>query len=552
MNIYPLSDFVRNTRQGGGRSALPCVGADLVVVPGDVLGCLDDLEFLERIDAPVLLVLGNKDFYRMAPEPAMDMDDLVASVRERLAGGNVTLLERDEVVIDGVRFLGGTMWTDVAGLRPLAASLGWAMNDSRYILGRKAWERFAASSHREELLATESEPLAARLRQLEDEGMGSGLMNPLLHAFLHEEFKEWLSPRLQAHFDGPTVVVTHHAPHRRSLEGARISEVVFSRLDDEDAWPRFSEDSFPLCTAAFGAVSDGWLLKSASGRAALWIHGGSHCDNDYAAGGVRVVSNPWDFDPNGANRNAGLERPWMVNPFAGAAPVLVQLGQETLEKVRQKAGEFASFADWLPKAADEVVARALQEAAQARATGVVKKHDEWVQAANEIVVGAGALWPDRLDRVVPGCLGVPLSAAWELKPGHLTEALEQIRGFERMLHASVGLLEARSQYLSRAVALVREKFAAAGYDFTLTANPEGHLMAPLWISVDVKRMPGLRAAALEELHEGVDAELRRLELRLQEDGSFEVIQMERGSSALRAIELRVMVDGDECFDEPDC
>lgn len=546
MNIYPISDFVRWPQ------ALPCIGADLVVVAGDVLGSLDDLDFLERIDAPVLLVLGNKDYYRCPPEQAMDIDALVATMRERLAGGNITLLERDEVVIDGVRFLGGTMWTDVAGLRPLAASLGWAMNDSRYILARKAWERFASSDHRERLLEAENEPLAAKLRQLEDEGMGSGLMNPLLHAFLHEEFKEWLAPRLQAHFDGPTVVVTHHAPHRRSLAGAGVSEVVFSRLDADDQWPRFSEDSFAVCTGAFGAVSDEWLLKSAGGRAALWIHGGSHCDADYAAGGLRVVSNPLNSRLERTNRAAGIEHPWMVDPSAGAQPALSQLCGQAIEVVQKQAADFARFAKRLPEAGDGVVAQALLEAAQARATGVVDQYEKWVQAANDVVVGSGGLWPDRLDRVVPGLTGVNLSPLREVRPESVGMARWQISEFEGLLQACMELGATRRKYLSRVLAIVREKFDGSGYDFTLVANPEGHELAPLWIGVDVKRTPGLQAGALEKMLEELDAELRLLEVVLWEDGTLEVIRRSHPSSVLRVIDLRVTVDGDENFDEPDC
>jgi hypothetical protein len=77
--------------------------------------------------------------------------------------------------------------------------------------------------------------------------------------------RRWLSARLAEPFPGKTVVITHFAPHRRSIAPAYANH-----------------------RANPGFVLD---LKDWMGRAALWIHGHTHALFDYHARGTRVVCN---------------------------------------------------------------------------------------------------------------------------------------------------------------------------------------------------------------------------------------------------------------------
>jgi Icc-related predicted phosphoesterase len=76
-----------------------------------------------------------------------------------------------------------------------------------------------------------------------------------------------LAARLSEPFPGPTVVLTHHAPSIRSLEPARVSN---------------------LLDAAF--ASDLESLMDGD-RVRLWIHGHTHRCVDYAINGTRILSN---------------------------------------------------------------------------------------------------------------------------------------------------------------------------------------------------------------------------------------------------------------------
>lgn len=108
-----------------------------------------------------------------------------------------------------------------------------------------------------------------------------GRLRPLHVRQIHFEQVRWLNERLAAPASVPTVVVTHHLPHPRSIH------------------PRFEGDAY---TPAF-ASDLGWLVRP---PVTLWIHGHTHASMDYAVNGTRVVCNPrgyilyepnHDFDP---------------------------------------------------------------------------------------------------------------------------------------------------------------------------------------------------------------------------------------------------------------
>ena len=73
-------------------------------------------------------------------------------------------------------------------------------------------------------------------------------------------------------FDGPTVVCTHHAPHRRS---------VAAQFDGD------------LLSAAF--VSHLPELIEGPNAPDLWVHGHTHAALDYRVGKCRVVCNPLGY-----------------------------------------------------------------------------------------------------------------------------------------------------------------------------------------------------------------------------------------------------------------
>lgn len=195
----------------------------------------------ERIDKPIVYVMGNHEWY--AHRDAFNVADEAALARKLADQLGVHLLIDEAVEIDGVRFLGASLWTDydLYGTRLASMDVAAAMMTDRRVIFPKA---------------------------------GSGPLQPSQAREWHQASTSWLTEQLRpAAFDGPTVVVTHHVPHPRSIAPV---------YDGDKLNPAFCSDL-------------AWLVEGSG--AALWVHGHTHSSFDYAAGGTRIVCNPKGYGP---------------------------------------------------------------------------------------------------------------------------------------------------------------------------------------------------------------------------------------------------------------
>jgi len=209
----------------------PATDADVVVLAGDIHNGTQGLDWAAAKfpRRRILYVPGNHEFYD--GELCSVMRSLAARAREL----DIALLDNGATVIDGVRFLGATLWTDFC---------------------------LDGAQRRAEVMAL-SRPYIVDFRAIRN---GDGLFTPEESVRLHETSRAWLDQQLAVRFSGPTVVITHHAPHPLSVH------------------TRFA--SHP---ANGGFVSN---LEDMMGAAALWIHGHTHNSFDYSVKGTRVVCNP--------------------------------------------------------------------------------------------------------------------------------------------------------------------------------------------------------------------------------------------------------------------
>ena len=198
---------------------------------------------------PVVYVLGNHEYYDGR------LDTALAEARRAAEGSNVHVLDGDELVIDGVRFLGATLWTDfelaIETHEGPVSDVGRAMRVATKLLNDYALIRTADES---------AEPGTWRHQQ----GRKLQAADTLR---IHQAQRAWLREKLSEPFAGPTVVVTHHAPHRGSLS-ARYA----------DDWA-----SGAFVTELPDAFFDVPLL---------WVHGHTHQQFDYRARSCRIVCNP--------------------------------------------------------------------------------------------------------------------------------------------------------------------------------------------------------------------------------------------------------------------
>lgn len=230
MRLRILSDLHHECFPNGRRE-LANTASDVVVLAGDIHEHLQGLHWAreEFPDSQIIYVAGNHEFYHS------DLPELTQSMRNLAQALEIHFLEKDAVIIDGVRFLGTTLWTDFQLYGKRAAML--AREQAQRLMPDFNTIDFFAQPFTPE---TSSEQCSASC--------------------------EWLLAELALPFTGPTVVVTHHAPCARSIPAHYVGDALS---------PAFASN-----------------LESLVERCDLWVHGHVHECLDYRVGKARVVANP--------------------------------------------------------------------------------------------------------------------------------------------------------------------------------------------------------------------------------------------------------------------
>nr|WP_299502292.1 metallophosphoesterase [uncultured Rhizobium sp.] len=237
MRLWVFSDLHLAFADVATPLAIPA--ADVCVVAGDihVKGPERSIAWLaEHVcpHMPVVFVAGNHEFYHAGYTEGL------AQGREVAAGSeNLHFLENAEVKIDDVVFAGATLWTDfeIMGHCPFAMHYcETVMNDFYEI-------------------AITKKPRRRRLRALHTIGF-------------HRESRKFIEAFLYRHRETRTVVVTHHAPSKRS---------VATHYENDITSAAFASDMSTLITER---------------GPTLWVHGHVHDRYDYRLGKTRVLCNP--------------------------------------------------------------------------------------------------------------------------------------------------------------------------------------------------------------------------------------------------------------------
>ena len=252
LKLWIWSDLHRESDPGGSPGHRPRAAA--AGGAGHAHRAIDTIGWLVRqLDAGVLktrrviYVPGNHDFYWR------EMTDALREARDAARTYGIDLLHMDEVVVDGVRFLGGTLWTDYA----LDGDPVGGMDACRALKDHKA----------------------IHLRR--DDRTGPFL--PEDARAMHGECVDWFRRRLEMRHAGPTVCVSHHGVSRRSVGERWLGDPT---------------------TAGFASDLMGLIDEH---QPDLWCHGHTHESHDYRLGRTRVVCNPKGYGTVGMEENRSFD-----------------------------------------------------------------------------------------------------------------------------------------------------------------------------------------------------------------------------------------------------
>lgn len=206
--------------------------SDVIIAAGDIGPGRQGLDWLLQLGKPVVYVAGNHEFYGREHGAVLDM------LKNGSSGSLVRFLEKEAWYYRGVRFLGCTLWSDLGGDgNERMQELVERVNDFRRIRHR------------------------------------SGALTPTVYRQLHQDSHRWLINELEVGFDGPTVVVTHHAP------------TPWSWRDDPTQVRRHA-----YCNDLKEVLHDFDITA--------WVHGHTHAVSDYRCAGARIVCNPRGYYPD--------------------------------------------------------------------------------------------------------------------------------------------------------------------------------------------------------------------------------------------------------------
>jgi predicted phosphodiesterase len=265
VNIQLLSDL--HLESNPHFMAQPLRGADVLVLAGDI-GSYQPDSALTRLGiadfglarfspksvseggagwpTPVLFIPGNHEY------DGLEFEDATHQLRAACERWGLIWLEQQSVVLQGVRFVGCTLWTDFDALNGDSLSATLAGRDKAF----RAANYYLRKNHS---LRDGVPILAPQVREL-------GLQSQV-----------WLREMLAHSFEGSTVVVTHFAPTLLSAD------------------PRYG--LVPGTAGFCNALDD--LMPAAQ----LWLHGHLHCPQDYLCQGCHVVANPLGYAHKGEQKS---------------------------------------------------------------------------------------------------------------------------------------------------------------------------------------------------------------------------------------------------------
>ncbi|TCB60136.1 phosphohydrolase [Rhizobium leguminosarum bv. viciae] len=241
--------------------------ADICICAGDVSSDLSDsLDYvLANIEPvmPVVMTLGNHEYIGLSPDQALDR------ARRKVAGTNIHLLENEAIEIEGVKFIGATLWTD------FEIATGEGDEDFPAEL-RLEIARKDIKHHSLEFSAVRSDRRPGEFVDM-DELRDRHLVS---RAFIEHELEA--TPYAQK-----SVVLTHHAPLAESLDTRFLGN---------------------LSTAAYASDLSA-LIKA--GKPTYWVHGHIHRFRDYVFDHTRIIDNPHGLG-NGERATSGFQPDFVI------------------------------------------------------------------------------------------------------------------------------------------------------------------------------------------------------------------------------------------------
>jgi len=221
----------------------------VLILAGDIALGIDAVPFIQKMCKrfyKVVYCLGNHEFYyneyNKTRERWNDMADMP---------GNFILLDDHVAIVDDVRLVGGTLWTDFDNNDWMAKQRALQSMNDYHCAKFKSGDKVSGY----------------RKRKLHPNDTHMAHMQTL---FLIKE-------TVRIPFEGPTVVITHHLPHplcvAQEFRGDPLNPSYVTNLDE--------------------------VIEA--NEIAVWVHGHTHTNVDVEVHDTRILCNPRGYTPDDLN-----------------------------------------------------------------------------------------------------------------------------------------------------------------------------------------------------------------------------------------------------------
>lgn len=217
--------------------------ADVVVLAGDIHSGVQGVKWASNnFKQQVIMIPGNHEFYT---RKNINLQQIIYGMRTAAKGTNVNILNNENIVIDGVNFIGSTLWTDfnLYGKQDIAMLLaGQMINDYSFIK--------MPTEHMVNRLFTTNDALALYKEAI---------------AFIHSSIQ----------LNAQNVIITHYG------------------VDERCSNPRFHRDHL---TAAFNSDLKEFITTNKN-KITAWIYGHTHFNLDFEIENVPILTNQRGYAP---------------------------------------------------------------------------------------------------------------------------------------------------------------------------------------------------------------------------------------------------------------
>lgn len=245
MKIQILSDLHQEFYDKQIVSKEDMVG-DIVLLAGDMTAGSKSIEYIKNYEKPFYYVMGNHEHY------GRHWDGCIKDYQAMFKDSNVTVMENDTIVVKNIRIAACTLWTNFYAPMPVTITPAFGVESGMEHQGFFCKEMMSDFS---------------TIKGITISGWEERYKNSV----------KYLETILSQKHEGPTVVLTHHAPSFKSshpkYENSAIKGGFCSNLE--------------------------YLMEEYQPE--IWFHGHCHESFDYMIDKTRVICNPRGYRSENAS-----------------------------------------------------------------------------------------------------------------------------------------------------------------------------------------------------------------------------------------------------------